>query len=121
MHRIVAPGGLPVERRDVACPLVDGEGAGFAAIAVHRVEMRSRAVEGEERRILQPAQMLDVGEGAGAAVDAIDVDAVALAVALGRGVAADIGEEGTRHWTPRESIPYTMPLIYGIGSDHGYP
>ena len=109
MHRIVAAGGLPVERRYMAGPRVDGEGVGLGTIAVNRVEMRPRAVEGEERRVLQPAQLLDVREGAAAAVDAIDVDAVALATALGRGVAADIGVEGTCHWIPRESIPYTMP------------
>ena len=64
MHRIVAAGRLAVERREVAGARVDGEGVGLAAIAVHRIEMRAGAVDGEERRVLQPAQMLDVGEGA---------------------------------------------------------
>jgi hypothetical protein len=50
-------------------------------------------IDGEERRVLAAAEALQVGEGAGAAVDAIDVDAVAVAVPLGRRVAADIGEQ----------------------------
>ncbi len=109
MHRIVAAGRLPVERRDMARALVDGEGVGFGAIAVHRIEMRARAVEGEERRVLQPTEMLDVREGAGAAVDAIDVDAVALAVTLGRRVAADIGEEGAVAASGAFHLPPIVP------------
>ncbi len=93
MHGIVAAGRLPVERRDMAGVGIDREGIGFGAIAVDRIEPRARRIKREERRVLQPTQALDVAEGAGAAVDLVDVDAVALAVALGRGVAADIGEE----------------------------
>ena len=93
MHRIVAAGRLAIEWRDMAGAAIDGEGIGLAAIAMHRVEVRAGGIDGEERRILQPAEMLDVAERAGAAIDAIDVDAVALAVPFGRGVAADIGEQ----------------------------
>jgi len=72
---------------------IDGEGIDLAAIAVNRVEARALGIDGEKRRILETAQALQVGEGAGVAVDAIDVDAVTVAVALRRRVAADIGEQ----------------------------
>src|SRR5580704_15362466 len=97
MHGVVASGRLAIERRDMAGAVIDGEGIGLGTIAMHRVEMRAGRIDGEERRVFQSTQVLDVGEGAAAAVDAIDVDAVALATALGRGVAADIGVEGTCH------------------------
>ena len=94
MDGIVAAGRLTVERRQVPGAGIDGEGVDLAAIAMNRVEARAVGIDGEERRILEAAQVLQVAEGAGPAVDAIDVDAVALAVPLGRRVAADIGEQG---------------------------
>src|SRR4029450_5115242 len=94
MDGIVAPGRLAIERRQVAGARIDGKGIHLAAIAMNRVEARAVGIDGEERRILEAAQVLQMAEGAGAAVDAIDVDAVTLAVPLRRRGAADIGDEG---------------------------
>src|SRR4029077_10656386 len=81
MNGIVAVGRLTVGRRQVSGAGIDGEGIDLAAIAVDRIEARALGIDGEERRVLEAAQALQVAEGAGAAVDAIDVDAVAFAVA----------------------------------------
>jgi len=62
---------------------------------MHRIEAVPGGGEGEKRRVLQPAEMLDVPESTRTRVDPIDVDAVAAAVAFRRGVAADIGVERT--------------------------
>src|SRR5918994_5396174 len=91
MDRIVAAGRLAVERRQLAGAWIYGERVDLAAIAMNRVEACAVGIDGEERRVLEAAEALQVGEGAGAAVDAIDVDAVAVAVPLRRRVAADIG------------------------------
>ena len=97
VHRVPAAGGLPVERADAAGAGFDGEGVDLAAVAVDRVEPRAGRVDREEGWVLQSAEMLDVAERAGAPVDPVDVDAVALAVAFGRGVAADVGEACPAH------------------------
>ncbi len=62
---VVAAGRLPVEHGDAAGRAIDRVRGRLAAIAVHRVEPRPVLVERQERRILQPAQGLDVPEGTG--------------------------------------------------------
>ena len=94
MHRIVAAGRLPIEKRELAASCRSmAKDVASRAIAVHGVEVRAVRARAPGMTGSPAAEMLDVREGAGAAVDAINVDAVAAAVALGRGVAADIGEE----------------------------
>jgi hypothetical protein len=95
MHRIVAAGRLAVQHGELAAFRIDHERRRLAAIAVHGIKPRALGVDGEEGRVLQTAEMLEMGEPSGATVDLVDIDAVTLASALGRGVAADEGEEGT--------------------------
>src|SRR4051812_10618089 len=96
MHRIIASGRLAVDQAEATRESVDVEGGGFAPIAMHRIEEAARGIDREERGILQPAEVLHMVEGAGGAVDAVDVDAVAAPVAACGGVASDVSEE--RMW-----------------------
>ena len=92
MDHVVPAGRLPVQHRDAAREGIDRVGRRLAAIAMHRVEPRTLPVDREKGRILQSAQRLHMPEGAGARVDAVDVDAVAVALPARRGVAADVSE-----------------------------
>ena len=95
MDDVVAAGRLPVEDAEMPGPGMDRIGRRLASVAVHGIEMRARLVDGQEGRVLQPAESLDVPEGATARIDTIDVDSVAVTLALGRGVGADIRKHGS--------------------------
>src|SRR6185437_15616053 len=90
---VVTAGRLAAYHAEVAGLAVDRVGGDVAAIAVHRIEEAACLVDGQERGVLESAEQLHVLERTAARVDAIDVDAFALAVSFGRGVAADVSEE----------------------------
>ena len=71
MHRIVAAGRLAVQHGELAAVAIDYERRRLAAIAVDRIEAGAPGVDGEERRVLQAIEMLQVGEAARAAVGAL--------------------------------------------------
>src|SRR5205823_6304609 len=100
MNRVIAASRLAADHAQVPALAIDRVGRDLAAIAVHGIEEPAGRIDGQERWVLQPAEQLHVLEPAGAAVDAIDVDALAPVVSLRRGVAADIGEQAHR-WAPK--------------------
>jgi hypothetical protein len=67
--------------------------------------------------------MLDVPEGTRARVDPIDVDAVTAAVALRRGVAADIGEKhlATSNTVFIFTLPTPMQVLTHATCRYAFP
>src|SRR5207302_1904128 len=92
MDRVLAARRLAVEEAELAARLVNGEGADIGEIGMDRVEEALPAVEYQEGGVDEIADQLDMLEAAGGGIDAVDIDAIAMGLALlGRD-----GAEGNR-------------------------
>jgi hypothetical protein len=114
MHGLEAAGRLAVDVSQRSLATVDGEGVGLGAIAMHRIEKAAVARQGEEGRVLEATEKLDVLEGA-VAGHAVDVDSLATPLALGGRVAADICEG---HWRSTWKIAWCF-MVANITSSEG--
>lgn len=81
-----------VEQGQRAGAPVDRKGADQVSSTVHAVQAAGIARQSEQRRILQAAEMLQMGPAAAHLIDMIHIDAVSPSVPVGRGVSADIGK-----------------------------
>ena len=89
-HAVPALRVLRAERAELACRLVDAKCRDHFAVAVRRIEEALIAVERQPRRIVGRLHQLHLAPGT-VGVDAVHSDALAAAVALLGGVAADVG------------------------------
>ena len=97
-RRINRVGALAIDliqqRQRTRC-LIDGKCAHDLAAAMHTVKSCLRSVQGEQRWVFQSADSLQAGPPAADGIDAVNVDAVATAVPVWRGITTDIGEHLT--------------------------
>src|SRR6185437_1166156 len=94
VDRIVALAILLVDERQPTAGPIDCEGADQVPPAMHAVKPTIVATQRKQRWILETAYMLEMRPASTPLVDSVDVDAVAAAVAVRGGIAADIGEHG---------------------------
>ena len=92
MNGILAFRALPIDHTQRSSGGIDRHGGDVAQVAMHRIEKAPRAVEGEERRIDEIAEALEMRPDAGRIVHAIDVEPIAAGIALLAGARADIDE-----------------------------
>ncbi|MHC2621334.1 hypothetical protein ACVIW2_003366 [Bradyrhizobium huanghuaihaiense] len=92
MDGILSFRALAVDHRELAARRIDRHRRNVAEIAMYCVEEATRPIEGEERRIDEVTQQLDVLPGARCIVHRIDVEPVAAGVAFLRGARPDIDE-----------------------------
>src|SRR6516225_3880467 len=72
--------------------LVDGIGADLIEVGMHRVDKSLSPIDREERGVDDLEQLL-VGPGPRGRIDAVDVDAASMPLAIGGREGADIGEQ----------------------------
>ncbi|MCY1434218.1 hypothetical protein D9M71_502740 [compost metagenome] len=107
VHRVAAFATDGIEQGQAAIVAVDGEGADFAAIAMHAVQPVTGTVEGQERRVDQVADHLHTLQGARLLVHLVDRDAVTPGIALARSARTDIG----KHWVILPLVDERWPLL----------